>query len=112
MQIKRISIEQKSWAIEMGDRTIPLEPIKTMVQMLLVMVLAYWAFNLGQNFGNDYVKLAAYLGTPQCDDVGNCVSYQIEKDGSSLKWVEVPLSENYINDTEHNNSWQVAQKIA
>lgn len=79
----------EGWVINIGNKAIPIDVVKAFIQTILVCVIVYAAYNVGVNDAYEYVKLAAYMGTPVCDASGVCHAYKLEQQNNKIAWVEI-----------------------
>lgn len=88
MGFKKDSITREEWIFEYKEHIIPLQAIKSFLQVILVCVLAYFTFTLGQYFASEYYKVAFYLSGPHCDLYGHCTVMKLVVNGNQIQWVE------------------------
>jgi len=61
MEMEKAEMIRQEWVIRLGSRIIPITAVKAFVEILLLFLVAGFAYNVGQNDAQEGAKFAAYL---------------------------------------------------
>ena len=61
MGIEKAQVVSHEWVFKVGNHAIPLQALKAGVEIVLLFVVAVFAYNVGQNDAQEGAKMAAYL---------------------------------------------------
>jgi hypothetical protein len=59
--IEKAQVISQEWVVKVGNGGIPLTALKAGVEIVLLFVVAVFAYNVGQNDAQEGVKFASYL---------------------------------------------------